>query len=202
MPVESSKTSRTLVLFDFDGTLTTGDTLVRFLLFAVPPARLITGGARLFFQYLGLVFQGKWSNERAKAQLLAVFFQHQQQEDLEALGARFCAQKLPGLFRADLLNLLRDYRRQGATIALVSASPDLWLKPFAAAENIQLICTELDYAAGRFSGKFATPNCNGAEKARRIQAVFQLSDFEKIIAYGNSSGDEAMFALAHASYRV
>lgn len=200
--METNKMTRTLVLFDFDGTLTKGDTLVRFLVFALPPGQLLLGFTSLLFQFLALFFQGKWSNGKAKALLFSTFFKGRSQAEIESLGARFCEQLLPGLFRQNMLNLLRDYRLRGATIAVVSASPDLWLKPFVQAENIQLICTELAYVDGYFSGAFSTPNCNGAEKARRIQAEMPLANFEKIIAYGNSSGDEAMFALAHESYRV
>ena len=49
-------------------------------------------------------------------------------------------------------------------------------------------------------GAFATPNCNREEKARRIRAAFDLQQFASIIAYGNSSGDAAMFALAQEAW--
>ncbi len=187
---------KTLVLFDFDGTLTTGDSLLRFLLFAIRPGKLLLGGFWLGMKLLALFLSGGWSNGRAKETLLAVFFKGEAKAALEALGAEFYSRRLLEILRPEMLRKLREYRNAGATVALVSASPEIWLRPFCVAENITLICTTLDFEQGHFSGKLSSPNCNGLEKARRIKAAFELSGFDKIIAYGNSSGDAAMLALA------
>ena len=104
------------------------------------------------------------------------------------------------MLRADMLVRLREYQAEGAVVALVSASSDIWLRPFCQAESIKMICTELAFEAGKFSGKLATPNCNGQEKARRVRAAFDLNQFDKIIAFGNSNGDAAMLALANEAW--
>ncbi len=193
---------KTLVLFDFDGTLTKGDSMLRFLLFAVPPGKTFIGCFPILIKFLGLILSGRWSNERGKETLLAVFFKGKSQVKLEALGAAFYKQHIARMLRPEMLTKLREYRDSGKTVALVSASADIWLRPFCFAENILLICTNLDFENGKFSGKLASPNCNGPEKARRIQATFDLSDYEKIIAFGNSSGDNAMLALADEAWML
>jgi phosphatidylglycerophosphatase C len=193
---------KTLVLFDFDGTLTKGDSLLYFLLFAIRPGKLLLGGFWLVLKLMTLFLSGKWNNGKAKEALLAVFFKGKSQAALEALGSDFYNRKMPELLRPEMLQKLREYRHAGATVALVSASPEIWLRPFCTAENIQMICTVLNFENGNFTGKLASPNCNGAEKARRIKAAFDLSGFDKIIAFGNSSGDAAMFALADEAWLV
>lgn len=193
---------KTLVLFDFDGTLTKGDSLLRFMLFALPPGKLFAGCLLLLIKFIGFVLSGRWSNERAKESLLAVFFKGLSRVEFEALGAEFYKHRIAGMLRPEMLTKLREYRDSGETVVLVSASADIWLRPFCIAENILLICTNLDFENGNFSGKLASPNCNGPEKARRIQAAFDLSAYEKIIAFGNSTGDDAMLALAHEAWML
>lgn len=191
-----------LVLFDFDGTLTSSDSLLRFLLFAVPPLKLLTGAIVLAFQYLKTIWSGQWTNEKGKEALLSIFFKGLTLEALEQLGTTFCRDKLPRILRPELLAMLREYRDAGAVVAIVSASPDTWLAPFCSAEQVQLICTGLHYEDGKYTGALATPNCNGPEKARRIRAAFDLALFQKIIAFGNSAGDLEMLALADEAYMV
>lgn len=197
----------TLHLCDFDGTLTWHDSLPRFLWFVVPTPQLVLGSILFVFNNLWLFFTFRWSKSTAKEALFACFFKGKTQADMQALGQAFCSGPLPSLLRRALLDNLRQHQRNGHTVAIVSASPDLWLRPFCVAEGFDLLCTELAYAPdkksgeSRFSGRFATPNCTGEEKVERIRARYRLSDFTKISAYGNSKGDEAMYTLATDIYQ-
>ncbi len=211
-------TKPTLHLCDFDGTLTRGDSFVRFLIFAVPLPRLALGGIVLLFHFSVLFLKGKWSNEAGKTAVLSYFFKGKTLEEMQALGEHFCQQKLPTLLRLELLALLRQARRDGHKVVIVSASVDTWLRPFCETEGFDLLCTALEFLANenkatplsghpplpevlRFSGHLATPNCNGAEKVRRIQGAYALHSFERIVAYGNSKGDAAMFGLAEEVFK-
>lgn len=202
-PAAAQEPTRLLHLCDFDGTLTRRDSLWQFLWFAVPFPRLLMGGAWLVFKLPGLALFGKWSNAAAKAAVLTAFLGEKSKADWLRLGEDFCQQKLPGMLRGDLLERLRAAKRAGDTVAVVSASPDVWLRPFCSAEGFDLICTELffDPRSRLFMAEFSTPNCNGPEKARRIREAYALESFGKILAYGNSSGDAAMFALADEVFR-
>ena len=46
------------------------------------------------------------------------------------------------------------------------------------------------------TGEFKGKNCNGEEKVKRIKAHLMLSEYDEILAFGDSSGDEAMLSLA------
>lgn len=198
-----TKPGSRLVLFDFDGTLTRGDSLGAFLWYAVPFGALLAGCFRLFFRLPVLLFTGKSSfAESAKASILETFFAGKSRDELHRLGAVFYRDRMSGMLRPSVLELLRGYRDAGDTVALVSASVDVWLRPFCEAERIALICTELGYEQGVFRGQFSTGNCNRAEKARRIREAFDLPRYGKIIAYGNSAGDAAMVALAQEAWLV
>lgn len=188
--------SRSLHLCDFDGTLTKGDTLSRFLLFAVPWPRLAVGSVVLIFKFLQLLLSGQWSNEAGKAAVLSEFFKGKTIDALEGLGIAFCQQKIPKALRGSLLESLREAKQKGDTVVIVSASLGVWLRPFCTQEGFDLLCTELAFQSGVFTGSFATPNCKGPEKARRIREAYDLAGYKKIIAYGDSRGDYEMFALA------
>jgi phosphoserine phosphatase len=49
---------------------------------------------------------------------------------------------------------------------------------------------------GRIEGK----NCHGEQKVIRIQEEYNLSDYQEIYAYGDSSGDKPMLGLATNSF--
>ncbi len=183
-------------LCDFDGTLTHEDSFVRFLWFAVPLPGLLGGGIVLIFRFLALIISGQWSKGAGKAAVLSVFFKGKTDREMAAKGTDFCQKKIPAMLRTPLFKQLLSVHQKGETVVIVSASPDLWLRPFCAEIGFGLLCTELKFVEGKFTGKFATPNCNGAEKALRIKSAYALHTFDKIMAYGNSKGDEAMFELA------
>lgn len=196
-----------LHLCDFDGTLTNGDTLLHFLWFALSPPNRLKIAFWAPWRFVVLLFSGRWSNDAAKEELISICFKGKTQLELEALGNAFCQEVLPGLIRYSLLETLQKARSRQERVVIVSASLDIWLKPFCRQEWFEVLCTELEYKktgaleAPLFTGNFELPNCNRAEKARRIQMAYFLPDFQHIIAYGNSEGDAAMFDLAHEVVR-
>ncbi len=66
-----------------------------------------------------------------------------------------------------------------------------------------LIGTRLQFdAQDRFTGHLDGANCRGQEKVRRLREVFG-PDLRLAAAYGDTSGDEAMLAIADdAGYKV
>lgn len=190
-----------LHLCDFDGTLYRGNSLLQYLLFAVPAGRLFTAGFQLAFRFAGMFLRGKWANDEGKQGLLATLFKGKSQEEMQASGAAFARKEIPPAIRPALLHVLKNAQAEGDRVVIVSASLDLWLRPYAASQGFELICTELEYSGGIFTGGFARPNCNREEKVRRITAVISLSEYDKVIAYGNPGGDDAMFTLANEVFR-
>jgi HAD superfamily phosphoserine phosphatase-like hydrolase len=79
----------------------------------------------------------------------------------------------------------------------VSASAENWVKPWCDKYGIRCLSTKLEVNGGIITGKIRGRNCYGDEKACRIKETFDLSKFDLIIAYGDSSGDKEMLALAH-----
>jgi phosphatidylglycerophosphatase C len=192
--------------FDFDGTLTRGDTLLPFL-------RLVLGWPRLLW---ALILSVPWllayalrliGNERAKARLLRVCLRGRAVDDMQGLARRFTTQVLPSLWNPNGLQQLRRHMSDGHHCLIVSASPDIYLGAVATQLGMAgLICTELEAKHGRLTGAMGTRNCHGEEKARRLQAWmaerFPHVPHVTLHAYGDSRGDLAMLRLAnYAVYR-
>ena len=187
-----------LVLFDVDGTLTNADTMFAFAGFAAGRGRLLLAlglvSPILVGMKLGLVDRG-----HAKGMLLRVCFAGIERAALQEAAVRFAAQRLPQLLRPGAQEQVQAYLDAGDRVLLVSASLDLWLAPVADALGVALISTEAAWAGERFIG-VAGPNCRGPEKVRRIQAQVELGHYARCIAYGDSSGDREMLAMADEAH--
>ncbi|MDQ7068619.1 MAG: HAD family hydrolase [Sulfurimonas sp.] len=106
------------------------------------------------------------------------------------------------ILREDIYAKFLEHIKNGDRVVIVSASMRCWLEPFATKHKVELLCTELAFKDGKFTGHFATPNCHGEEKLRRVKAHLNLDNFQKIYTYGDSSGDDAILAIADVGVRV
>jgi phosphatidylglycerophosphatase C len=196
--------SKKLALFDFDGTLTRGDSLLPFLKAAAGPigfAKALALASPWLAGYgLKLV-----RNDFAKQKLLASALGGMGAERLAELGRVFARDKVPGMLREDMKAVLRQRRDEGYNCVLVSASLDLYLKPWAQEEQfVAVLCSQLSYdAKGRATGKLLGTNCYGEEKVRRIEDWLQSRERPRhIVAYGDTPGDGPMLALADQAFWV
>lgn len=196
--------SRSIALFDFDGTLTRGDSLIPFLQFVRGKTRLAIDLLAVSPQLAGYALR-LLGNARAKEALLGRCLGGQPLEALRERGERFAAAGIPALLREDTLMRLQAHRAHGDVCVLVSASLDLYLKPWADAAGFDhVIASALETdSQQRVTGRLADGNCHGEEKAVRVaRLVGELGGAAKISAYGNSRGDIAMLSLADAPYWV
>lgn len=191
-----------VVAFDFDGTLTVHDSFTAFLKWRVSPARYNQGMAKLLpaaVSYLGHRNRG-----RIKAAAVREFLTGVPREQLEAEARTFAEIMAPRLLRPDAVRTWRRWDQRHAKLVIVTASPDIVVAPFARGLGADLLIgTELAFDdQDRVAGGFVGPNCRGPEKVRRLQAAFG-PDIHLAAAYGDTSGDREMLAIAdEAGYRV
>ena len=188
-----------LALFDFDGTVTFRDSFAGFIKYAVGPKSFCFGIACLIPVMAGLLL-GLIRSWRAKELMSICFFGGLDAPTFKELASKFSREELPKIVREQARERIEWHKRRGDTVVIVSASIDLWIKDWCAAQHVELIATKLEEKDGRISGRFLTGNCNGREKVRRIQERFNLSDFDYIYAYGDRPGDRPMLALANERY--
>ena len=78
----------------------------------------------------------------------------------------------------------------------MTASLDIWVKPFVEKFKMNLLATNAEFKNDIFTGNFVGNNCNGVEKVNRIKAEITDKKYDKIIAFGDTSGDQPMLTWA------
>lgn len=185
--------------FDFDGTLTTSDTLLEFIKYAKGRGRFLM----VFLMYSPLLVLMKlhlYPNWKAKQQIFAHLFAGMRIEKFDALCRDF-AEESQHLLRPKGITLVHEALVAGAQVFIVSASIDNWVRPFFDIRNlkgVQVLGTQIEVEDGKLTGNFKSNNCYGKEKVHRIAEVlksFERSEYE-IEAFGDSRGDKEMLAFA------
>lgn len=188
---------RTLVLIDFDGTITTKDSFRAFIRFRFKGLNYACFLLRIAPSIL-LYYSGLIREKKLKEILLGKAAKGRTEAELHQLGKEFIGYlDKEKVIKPEFMRILQQHQREGAELVVVSASPDLWIKPFAEMHGLQYLCTRLEFDQLRvFTGRISGNNCKGAEKKRRILEQYIPHDFGKIIAYGDSEGDREMMELA------
>jgi phosphatidylglycerophosphatase C len=185
--------------FDFDGTLTTSDTLLEFIKYAKGRGRFLM----VFLMYSPLLVLMKlhlYPNWKAKQQIFAHLFAGMRIEKFDALCRGF-AEESQHLLRPKGITLMHEALVAGAQVFIVSASIDNWVRPFFDIRNlkgVQVLGTQIEVEDGKLTGRFKSNNCYGKEKVHRIAEAlksFERSEYE-IEAFGDSRGDKEMLAFA------
>lgn len=184
-----------IVLFDFDGTITTKDTLLEFIRFYRGDFALITGFL-INAPWLVLMKLKLIKNWEAKQKILKWFFEGEDINTFNSKCEEFTTKVVPALIRPKALEEIRAHQNANATVVVVSASAENWVAPWCASLNLNCMATRLEVKDNKLTGRITGANCYGPEKERRIRECFNLSEYEEIYAYGDSSGDSEMIALA------
>ena len=119
---------RKVYCFDFDGTLTTKDTLLQFIRFAVGDRAFLAG----FLRYSPLLVLMKlrlYPNWKAKQKVFSHFFAGIPVSEFDAVCRDF-AEDNRSLLRPAAMAEMERAEAEGAEVYVVSASIDNWVRPF------------------------------------------------------------------------
>lgn len=191
-----------MFLSDFDGTLTTSDSMFRIIVFH--RGRLwLYANLMLLSPYILLMFLGKYSNQRTKERLLYRCFGNISEQDFATLCQRF-ADTHRHILRHDLYAHLREQQQHGHAVVVVTASPEQWVQSLV--PEFQVLGTKMEFSDRGFTGRFLTPNCYGPEKVARVLQQFpDLAAHRSayhITAYGDSRGDRELLAFADEPHLI
>ncbi len=179
-----------LAVYDFDGTLIRGDSIVAYLRFAMKRGCLSP------FSFLKAAFAGLmnslglWTPGKAKAWALR-FWQKLPKDKREALDRDFAETLLGRIRPGGLCQMVQD-QAAGRTVLLLSASTDNYMLPLSERLGADgLICTRIsDLPEG---------NCRGYAKVERLKEWLTErgweADLSASAAYADSLSDEPILAL-------
>jgi HAD superfamily hydrolase (TIGR01490 family) len=192
-----------IAAFDFDGTLTTRDSLLPFLIFSTGFFRtalyLFVESPSLLGYLLGIV-----PRQKVKESILNRFFQGIPKKTIERKAQEYAWKKIDSLYKPHAIERLQWHLKQGHRCLIISASIDLYLNPWCEKMGLEPpICSRLEFdAEERVTGKLIGMNCWGPEKVRRLKERLGAKDSYILYAYGDSRGDHELLDYAdHPFYR-
>jgi HAD superfamily hydrolase (TIGR01490 family) len=188
-----------LSLFDFDGTITTKDSLADFVQYAVGKPTYYMGLLKLSPMLTAYSLQ-LIPNHIAKEKFIAYFFNGWDADRFQQTANQYSLDEIDNITRPKAMMKIRWHQDQGHKVVIVSASMECWLKGWCTKNDIDLIATRLEIKDNKLTGKFATRNCYGIEKANRVKQAHDLSHYDHIYAYGDSRGDKKLLTLADESF--
>jgi len=185
-------TAHRIAIFDLDGTITSRDTLLPFLLGFL---RRHPAGAwrlwRLPFTLARYVL-GLSDRGRLKASLIRQVVGPAPRSVVEAWADEFCVTKLPTLVHAKAREAIQRHRDAGDRLVLLSASVDLYVPRIGRQFGFdETICTGLSWRGDRLEGRLTTANRRGDEKRRCVAGLRARHPGTRLAAYGNAESDFA-----------
>ena len=184
-----------LYCFDFDGTLTYKDTMFLYLKFYNASKFRIQ-----FIKHIPLFTLLKLNlldAEKVKKSFISSILKGQPKAKIEKKSQEFFDRYYPEIFRENALDFIKNIDYSQTDCYIVSASLDIWVKPFAEKFKMNLIATKAEFKNEVFTGNFVGKNCNGPEKVNRIKEEITGKKYDKTIAFGDTSGDQQMLDWAN-----
>lgn len=192
-----------IAAFDFDGTVTYHDSLLPFLTFTYgyfkTYGKLLLKAPTL----LGFVL-GFTPRQTAKEAIISSFFKGEKLTTIEQLGSKYARERLNDIVRPEAKKRIEWHQNNGHQCVLISASLDIYLKPWAKALDFDhVICSRLETTEKEvITGKLQGSNCWGPEKVRRLEQTCGPTNSYTLYAYGDSRGDKELLELAdHPFFR-
>jgi len=205
--------------FDFDGTLTRGGSVWKFLTAMCGRDAVVSAGIALFPKLARAALFGGAAADEAKEALFMRTLGGRDADDIASRAADFGVAHYRRRHRTKVRARLDWHRRQGHRVVVVSASPEYYVAAAAAELAVDgVVATRLEVdGEGMLTGHFQGPNCRGAEKLHRLeQWIGQCIDRSShmgsstdmdssahvahgapyLWAYGNSAGDFEMLQAA------
>lgn len=191
---------KTIVAFDFDGTLTKKDSFFEFIKFAK---------GKLFFLTNFIYFICIWwlfkihvlKRNYAKQIIFSRCFKDMSLKQFNELGDAYL-NRLEAMIRDGVTNKIAFYLKQDFIVVIVSASIGNWITPWANKYGIKQVIATIPEVnqSGYLTGKFVGENCVNEEKVNRILKVFPDRETYKLIAFGDSSRDNELIEFSDESH--
>lgn len=192
-----------IIASDFDGTLTTRDSMMEIIIYQRGKWGLYMALLRIL-PWLIMMFLHLYSNQRTKEKLLYNCFGKMKREEFDAFCQRF-ADTHKSIIRDSLYKELKSMEDEEDTeVIVVTASPEIWVRKFL--PGMTVLGTRMEFDDKGFTGHFLTPNCYGKEKVNRLlQHIPDITDHREryhITAYGDSRGDRELLAFADTPHLI
>jgi phosphatidylglycerophosphatase C len=196
---------RTVAAFDFDGTLTSGGSVLPFLVSLRGFWPVFRAVAALSPKLLRSALVGGAAADDVKEQMFRRLLGGLPVALVNDRSIIFAERHLARHLRQDARLRLRWHQRQGHHVVIVSASPECYVRPAGELLGVDgVLATRLAVGGGGLlTGGYEGKNCRGAEKYARLVVHLRAhgllgggDDQSELWAYGNSRGDLRLLRAA------
>jgi phosphatidylglycerophosphatase C len=191
---------REIVVFDFDGTVTTRDTFALFLRYYAGTAAWLMNIVRLLPIFIahGLKIVDR---NTVKIHVIRRFFKNAPVAKLDQRADTFAKEVIPSLIRPLALKELETKKKDPESLYICSASISPYLRAWFAQQDIHnILATDLEQDGDVYTGEIKGWNVWGNGKTRRIYAEFAPNTVKIKEAYGDTRGDKEMLHAADVSH--
>lgn len=193
-----------IAAFDFDGTITTKDSLLPFLFYTTGDWQTVFKLAALSPVFINYLIN-RGFRQQTKEAILTRFFGGMPIDYFRELGESYAhSSALNKLVRPEALKRIEWHQKQRHRCILVSAAIDTYLALWGQFIGFDdLVCSRIEVSPkGTVTGKLEGVNCWGPEKVRRLAELLGPKENYTLYAYGDSRGDQELLAMAdHPFYR-
>lgn len=198
---------KTYALFDFDGTLRKGDSIVAVCRHARRLGLCSSWG--LWKGALAALAYGVrlFSPERAKETAMS-WLKGRTAAEMAAFSQDFCLNVLLPQLYPQGVEAIQAEERRGAEVLLITASPAFYLQPLVELLGLRgIIGTRMALdESERYTGELFGENCRGVQKPLRLAEYLAAQgdrlDYETSTAYGDSRSDQCMLDLCGSKVLV
>ena len=190
-----NNSKKVIAAFDFDGTITTKDTLFHFIKYSFGWLKFIIGLIIFVPTFVSNLLK-KITNSEAKEALFAIFFKNMTIEKFDELCNSYQL-NISQILNKQAIEKINWHKSQGHQLIIVSASIENWIAPWALSYGFErVIATKIEVKNNKLTGRFFTKNCNNIEKVNRLMDEFPERHTYVLYAYGDTTGDAELLELA------
>lgn len=195
--VRKVESNSIVAAFDFDHTFIDRDSLIPFLVYRDGWIKALLYLVILLPSFLKFLLN-RMTRQETKEAILTQFFRGYSFTEVEASAKKYADERLDDFINKEALRCFLWHKSQGHRCLLVSASLELYLKPWAIRHGFEgVIGSQLELTEKReITGKILGLNCWGAQKVYRLTAYLGPKENYQLYAYGDSAGDYEMLQFA------
>jgi phosphatidylglycerophosphatase C len=191
---------RVVAVFDFDGTLSTGTSGLRFF-------RQLLGSAGVAWMVVrhlpsAVAYGLRYRHEECLDRFNHYVFRGRRADEVIRVAGDFARHAMPRELLPAGMARLRAHQARGDRCVIVSRAYAWCLEPWARTVGVtEVIGTRLEVGPdGRLTGRMLEPSCDGEHKRARLLALLGARDRWEVHVYGDSAGDHAMFDEADRAF--
>jgi phosphatidylglycerophosphatase C len=191
-----------IAFFDLDGTITSKDTFIDFIVFCRGNFYFLLG-LLMLSPLIALYLLKLFPNHRLKE----IFFKfylasYYSANDLENLGKDYSMKRLPSIVYKEAIKQINWHKENNHRIIILTASSSLWLSEWCRLNELHIIGTEFVKFGNNYTGKINGENCYGLQKKVIVEKILNETQFNLTYGYGDSKADKKFLSiLRHGHYK-